>query len=176
MTTRCAWRTKWPGSTAGPWSRTPPGRGTRPSPPGSSRATPPLPRRSRTSWRSGAGRSPPICSSRRGVGSFAGAMLGSFAAPVGNGMPRHLHRGARPGGLPLPQRKGGDYHPGDRGSGQHDGRSVLRRALHRQLAHPSEGGRPPSCPAEMSMPPGACACWAGRSRGTRPSSPESPGR
>ena len=40
-----------------------------------------------TRWRRRAGRSPPTCFSRRGVGSFAGAMLGSFAARWGKDCP-----------------------------------------------------------------------------------------
>ena len=49
-----------------------PGRGMRTFPHGSSRATPPSPRRSRTNWKSEAGRSPPTCFSRRGWAALRG--------------------------------------------------------------------------------------------------------
>lgn len=42
------------------------------------------------------GRMPTHLFLQAGVGSFAGAMLGSFARAYGEGLSHHLHRGARP--------------------------------------------------------------------------------
>ena len=70
-----------------------------------------------------------------GVGSFAGAALGFFTSVWGAGAAGHRHRGARPGRLPVPHRPGRRRGAAlrHRGHGQHDGGSVLRRALHHQL-------------------------------------------
>ena len=54
---------------------------------------------------------------------------------MGGGAAGHRHRGARPGRLPVPHRPGRRRGAAlrHRGHGQHDGGSVLRRALHHQL-------------------------------------------
>ena len=77
------------------------------------------------------GRMPTHLFLQAGVGSFAGAMLGSFAARM-EGLPHHLYRGTRPGRLPVPERSGGGRKAasGHRGDEQHDGWALLRRAVY----------------------------------------------
>ena len=66
-----------------------------------------------------------------GVGSFAGAALVYFTALWGEERPETAI-------VPVPQRQGGRRETAlcHRGHGQHDGRAVLRGALHHQLGDP----------------------------------------
>ena len=70
-----------------------------------------------------------------GGGQLRRCGAGLLYLRMGGGAAGHRHRGARPGRLPVPHRPGRRRGAAlrHRGHGQHDGGSVLRRALHHQL-------------------------------------------
>ena len=88
---------------------------------------------------------PPTCSSRPEWAASRGN-AGQLCRAYGEGLSHHLHRGARPGRLPVPERPGGGraVTSGHRGDEQHDGRALLRRAVYHQLEiiPPRRGGLP----------------------------------